>query len=87
MGGVRPTDDLRLYYWHRPPTFAAAATAPPLVVLHGIGIGFRVGYAELLTELVAAAGERRTIVAVELPHVRYAPSAPTQARAQLERRT
>ena len=63
--------DAPLHYWHRSPADPdASTTAPPLVIFHGIGLGYSVGYADLLRELVAAGGGRRTILAVELPHIR-----------------
>ena len=58
-------------YWHRPaPSDAPPSNdAPPLILLHGIGISWRVGYPNLLQELVDTAGQDRGIIAPESPVV------------------
>ena len=73
-------------YWHRPaPSDAPPSNdAPPLILLHGIGISWRVGYPNLLQELVDTAGQDRGIIAPESPVVALtAPrtTAPTRQRA------
>ena len=61
-------------YWHRPPpagSDAAAAERAPIVLFHGIGMGWGFSYPKFVRDVVARADAAggRPILAVELPHI------------------
>lgn len=64
-----------LRYWHKAAPIGEdgsphANKAPPLVLFHGIGIGWGVVYPDLLAEMVSAAhADGRAVLAVSTPHI------------------
>lgn len=87
----KASQEVSFSYWHRPAqgTLLEQSNRNPIVICHGIGLGYGVAYPPLLRELVrrADASGGRPILCVELPHVSltvpqdYGPSAADSVRA------